>query len=162
MTGQIRGLWTNEDAVARFRGLLAAKEHFSTIAAIMNAEFRCALTRNAVIGKAGRMGLTNGRGKGSSIRTDRDKPKVNRRGGFIAKPSPDESALPLPWQEIAPSEATACTLFDLTNETCRWPLGGPTEPAKLFCGDPTADLSTKRPYCRVHARRAADTAGRRL
>ncbi len=43
------------------------------------------------------------------------------------------------------------TLFDLRSGQCRFPIGGPREPARYFCGKP-ADIP--RPYCRECAQRA--------
>jgi GcrA cell cycle regulator len=44
------------------------------------------------------------------------------------------------------------TLFELTNETCRWPHGSAGR--FFFCGAPEADLLRGRPYCDRHMRRA--------
>jgi len=46
------------------------------------------------------------------------------------------------------------TLFELTNDSCRWPHGQPGTKAFHFCGAPGADLEGGRPYCERHARRA--------
>lgn len=160
MTSRIKGIWTNEAVKARFRELLAAKNPFSVIARTLNAEFGCALTRNAVIGKAHRLGLYNGRSRetASGHPFSPNQPRQSR--AFVFKKRPlSESKLPQPYVPPAVAEDPTeyhCTIFDLTNVTCRWPLGKWNEPAKLFCGDPTADLSFNRPYCRVHARRARD------
>jgi GcrA cell cycle regulator len=45
------------------------------------------------------------------------------------------------------------TVFELTNKTCRWPLGriGGTH---FFCGVHEADLECGMPYCAPHMRRA--------
>ena len=45
-------------------------------------------------------------------------------------------------------------LFELTNDSCRWPHGQPGTKAFHFCGAPGADLEGGRPYCERHARRA--------
>ena len=50
--------------------------------------------------------------------------------------------------------AAGKTLFELTNESCRWPHGRPGTTAFHFCGVPGADLEGGRPYCERHARRA--------
>lgn len=39
------------------------------------------------------------------------------------------------------------TFLELRHRDCRWPMGGPREPAELFCGEP-AELG--RPYCSGH------------
>jgi hypothetical protein len=54
----------------------------------------------------------------------------------------------------APAMASGKTLFELTNDSCRWPHGQPGTQAFHFCGAPGADLEGGRPYCERHARRA--------
>jgi hypothetical protein len=46
-----------------------------------------------------------------------------------------------------PIPATACSIFDLRNESCRFPVGPLHDPATLFCGAPAADLAAGMPYC---------------
>lgn len=50
------------------------------------------------------------------------------------------------------------TLFELRLGSCRYPLGGPTEPARLFCGKPAA---LPRPYCTECCRLAYVPVGQR-
>jgi hypothetical protein len=60
---------------------------------------------------------------------------------------------PKPIEQIAePTPATTCTLLDLTNETCRFPVGKPS-PVQWFCGSPGGDLAAGMPYCGWHAKR---------
>lgn len=42
------------------------------------------------------------------------------------------------------------TLMDLTNTTCRWPIGDPGTPEFRFCGGPSNNIAG-RPYCAHHA-----------
>lgn len=51
-----------------------------------------------------------------------------------------------------PPVNSGVTLLELTNETCRWPLGEPTHPDFRFCGKPEADSVNRRPYCAAHER----------
>lgn len=108
------------------------------------AERLGAPSRNAVLGKVNRLGLSRPRPpkppKG---------PPVARRGGF--RPHPTTAPL-VP--DAAPPAAAGppCSLLDLTNATCRWPLGD--GPPFMFCGDPTADLANGQPYCPAHTRMA--------
>lgn len=46
------------------------------------------------------------------------------------------------------------SLFELTNESCRWPHGRPGAANFFFCGAPGADLENGRPYCAHHMQRA--------
>jgi GcrA cell cycle regulator len=57
----------------------------------------------------------------------------------------------VPW---AAPERLRCSLLDLTNETCRWPIGDPGETGFYFCGTPSADLAAGQPYCPCHMREA--------
>jgi GcrA cell cycle regulator len=45
-------------------------------------------------------------------------------------------------------------LLELTNTTCRWPIGRPGTAGFFFCGVPQADLARGLPYCAHHSRRA--------
>jgi GcrA cell cycle regulator len=46
------------------------------------------------------------------------------------------------------------TLLELTNDTCRWPIGDPSKKSFHFCGEPGADLENGVPYCERHRQRA--------
>lgn len=59
-----------------------------------------------------------------------------------------------------PNPEFACTMLELTNETCRWPYGHPTDDDFQFCGVRQADLIGGHPFCAFHARKAVDR-GRR-
>jgi GcrA cell cycle regulator len=41
------------------------------------------------------------------------------------------------------------TLLELTEDTCRWPIGDPGQPDFFFCGGPAV---TGLPYCAYHSR----------
>ncbi len=43
------------------------------------------------------------------------------------------------------------TLFELRAGQCRFPVGGPVEPARFFCGEPALP---GRPYCQTCCERA--------
>lgn len=45
----------------------------------------------------------------------------------------------------------ACSLLDLTDDTCRWPVGDVGEPGFYFCGQPPL---AGAPYCGPHCRKA--------
>lgn len=53
-----------------------------------------------------------------------------------------------------PVRSRGKNLFELANETCRWPYGRPGSAHFHFCGAPGADLEGGMPYCAAHARRA--------
>ena len=138
------------------------------------------VTRNAVIGKANRMGLSNRstpakkpaalkkelprKGKAPAI-------AVPARKGAAPAPAPavrGKSATPtLPVREaeeiknlgkeiMAPGGGVP--LIDLTERMCKWPIGDPREDDFTFCGR-TAKPGI--PYCPEHGAMAYQTSSRR-
>ena len=63
-----------------------------------------------------------------------------------AKPTPPVDAT------VPPPEMRRCSLLELEDGQCRWPLGTVTEVATLFCGD---DAVPGRCYCAHHLQRAS-------
>ncbi len=133
--------WT-EERVAMLGNLLRGGLSAGQIAEEMGG-----ITRNAVIGKARRLGLgfcaTNPGGRPKSGRKPRAHPFVDRKPpnvapGAIADLQPEIVANPV-------------TLLELTEWTCRWPIGDPTSPDFVFCGAlPVPGHS----YCAGHCRLA--------
>ena len=148
------------------------------------------VTRNAVIGKVHRLGLSNRATSGSKSdsATKADvKPKAAPKPKAAAKPKADpvpemktEPAVPqrpaatpatrkaiipagqpLPPQpsanEISPEalakvneiekKAKKLTLMELTERTCKWPVGDPATEHFWFCGLP---VQAGKPYCEAH------------
>jgi len=153
------------------------------------------VTRNAVIGKVHRLGLSNRSGSGggaaTSESTDSAKPAAKTRGkakpaakatsgaaagtakaadatDSAAKPAPAgrgrtivPAGQPLPPQpsanEIDPEalakvseiekKAKKLTLMELTERTCKWPVGDPATEDFWFCGLP---VQSGKPYCEAH------------
>jgi len=62
--------------------------------------------------------------------------------GIDGTPAPDDLAIPA---------AQRKTILQLTDKTCRWPVGDLRDPGFFFCGGEPLDGF---PYCRHHARRA--------
>ena len=87
------------------------------------------ITRNAVIGKANRLGLSKP-SKSSVTRQLRRKEQAEKV--LSLQPPIDEGA----------------TIFSLTASTCRWPIGDPGDLDFHFCG---ADSEAGQPYCDYHA-----------
>jgi GcrA cell cycle regulator len=50
------------------------------------------------------------------------------------------------------AESVLITLEELTNNSCRWPIGEVGVDGFRFCGAATADLAGLRPYCQTHMR----------
>ena len=147
------------------------------------------VTRNAVIGKVHRLGLSNRNGGGG---TGGDKSKTEAAAAPTARaeapkarpaketstPAPKEpvaaapaptplrrqivpAGQPLPPQpsanEISPEalasvrevekKSRKISLMELTERTCKWPIGDPATEEFWFCGLPS---QTGKPYCEAH------------
>jgi GcrA cell cycle regulator len=109
------------------------------------------VSRNAVIGKANRLGLS--RFKGAAARqleqagTRRNAhPRIVTQHWILralwAKPQ-------FACVDVPNDSANRCTLFELQQWHCRWPLGDPTSENFGFCGNKLVD---GLPYCPAHAR----------
>jgi len=122
------------------------------------------ITRNAVIGKVHRLGLS-GRAKTPASAVPRPrKPRapahmmrVTRpamRGNTALAPvhSYELEAEPEPQlvENIVPM-GQRCTLLELSEDKCRWPIGDPGSQEFFFCGGKAADGV---PYCAYHSRLA--------
>ncbi|NSX54462.1 GcrA family cell cycle regulator [Parasulfitobacter algicola] len=142
------------------------------------------VTRNAVIGKVHRLGLSNRAGSGGGkAAAKKEAPKVEAKAKAPprAKPAdakPKEPASeaktiipmrkaiipagqPLPPQpsanEISPEalakvneiekKSKKISLMELTERTCKWPVGDPATEDFWFCGLP---VQAGKPYCEAH------------
>lgn len=130
------------------------------------------ITRNAVIGKVHRLGLS-GRAKTATAPTRpqqrpgaggrpeaaRDQPRPQRGAtqGNTALAAefddmPEEAPAPAPTPQVSGNVvpmAQRCTIMNLTESTCRWPMGEPGTESFYFCG---AKSTPGIPYCTQHAR----------
>ncbi|MEL7258671.1 MAG: GcrA family cell cycle regulator [Pseudomonadota bacterium] len=142
------------------------------------------VTRNAVIGKVHRLGLSNRSGSAGSDGGAKSKSTAKAKPATRAKATkaepkteaPKEAApaapvsrvkaiipagQPLPPQpsanEIDPEalakvneiekKAKKLTLMELTERTCKWPVGDPATDDFWFCGLP---VQSGKPYCEAH------------
>ena len=149
------------------------------------------VTRNAVIGKVHRLGLSNRAGAaGPAAKPEAKpapKPEAKPAPKAAPKPAPAPKSAepevvmetksatppasprrqiipagqPLPPQpsanEISPEalakvnavekKAKKLTLMELTEKTCKWPVGDPATPNFWFCGLP---VQQGKPYCEAH------------
>ena len=118
------------------------------------------ITRNAVIGKVHRLGLS-GRAKAPSSSVPRQRkprapsmfraPRPMMRGNTaLAMPAYDYDVEPEPQviENVIPL-GQRCALLELNDEKCHWPIGDPGQPDFFFCGGKTG---TGIPYCGYHAR----------
>lgn len=123
------------------------------------------VTRNAVIGKVHRLGLS-GRAKAAPAaapRARKPRPVVasapapvrtmvsgNTALAPVLRPmivaEPEEVSDPV--ANVVPM-TERCTILDLTEFTCRWPVGEPGKSDFFYCGSRT---KTGLPYCAYHSR----------
>ncbi|MCH9806982.1 MAG: GcrA family cell cycle regulator [Alphaproteobacteria bacterium] len=126
------------------------------------------VTRNAVIGKVHRLGLS-GRATTSRSQTRRvrkNNPNTAKRvarSRFATSGNPTVRALyPTEGEPYVPAveeldipEKQRKTLQSLEACSCRWPVGDPQTPEFFFCGGKAVP---GLPYCEHHARRAFQAA----
>lgn len=166
--------WTDE-RVERLKTLWAEGLSASQIAAELGS-----VTRNAVIGKVHRLGLS-GRAKpqvqaarpaAAAAAVPRVKSPAPPRpvapvAPVAARPAPRTISIgnvavkaeEMPETRLVPAapralEAEAIvfekmTILNLTEQTCKWPIGDPGRPDFFFCGRKS---DSGIPYCAYHAR----------
>jgi GcrA cell cycle regulator len=132
------------------------------------------VSRNAVIGRSHRLNLTsrrkvavrpkpkpNGRQTGLVQRINAGKPlRQVITGSVHIKATAPAQPLPItPTSDNDIPHSQRCTVLTLTDNTCRWPVGDPSEPAFFFCGHRSADLCAGKLYCRPHMRVAYGQSG---
>ena len=151
--------WTDE-RIEKLKKLWAEGLSASRIAGELGG-----VTRNAVIGKVHRLGLS-GRAKAPSSSVPR--PRKPRAPTQFARPRPaTRGNTALAHHPLAFLEAEAelepqpelldnvipigqrCSILQLTEATCHWPIGDPGASDFFFCGGKTV---SSLPYCVHHAR----------
>lgn len=121
------------------------------------------ISRNAVIGVVHRMGLTKSYSPTNPGKAKRSKLSGSARNAMVeranqkrqiaaaakaAKQVDDAEAATNAAHIAAGHYPNACTLLELTGDTCRWPIGDPATPNFFFCG---AKPSPGSPYCAFHS-----------
>ncbi len=133
------------------------------------------VTRNAVIGKAHRMGLS---GRPSPIKKPAAAPKKEKeaapkkeavketRSSSKSAPAPSAKLNPVMAKEVEELKKIekevlplngGIPLIDLTERMCKWPIGDPKEDDFTFCG---RGIRPGTPYCPDHAAMAYQTSSR--
>jgi GcrA cell cycle regulator len=120
------------------------------------------ITRNAVIGKVHRLGLS-GRTKTPSSSVPRPrKPRAPSHMMRVSRPTMRGNTALAPLYELAEEPepemieniipiGQRCTLLELSEDKCRWPIGDPGSTEFFFCGGKPID---SLPYCNYHSRLA--------
>jgi GcrA cell cycle regulator len=162
LTGERKDIasWTDE-RVELLKKLWSDGLSASQIAAELGG-----ITRNAVIGKVHRLGLS-GRAKAPSSAVPRQR-KARPASHVLRLSRPAmrgntalaRHALAVYELDIEPERQSLenivpigqrCSLLELSDAKCRWPIGDPGTSDFFFCGGkPVGDL----PYCAYHARMA--------
>ena len=130
------------------------KSHFAAGLTCREIAGDIGVSRNAVIGKLSRLNLTREKSGDAPrpARKDRDAPKGRRRGSVPRLQYRILQAVyaePLPAEPIA--TAHCCSLLELSEQRCRWPISTPGAEDFCFCGNtPVEGL----PYCPGHSRLA--------
>lgn len=139
--------WTNE-RIERLKQDFEAGLSCREIAADIG------VSRNAVIGKLSRLNLTRGRAVDERKLQDRNATPRQRK----AVPRLQFEMLATIYGEadapvaIGPiDDANRCSLLDLSENRCRWPISTPGAEDFCFCGNAAHD---GQPYCAGHSRLA--------
>ena len=174
----------NDDRVELLKKMWAEGQSASQIAKELGG-----VTRNAVIGKVHRLGLSNRNGGAAPAPEAKAKPapkqaaparaETEEKSAPRAEPRPEpepQASAPAPASRIKPiipagqplppqpstneidpkalakvneieKKAKRLTLMELTNRTCKWPVGDPATEDFWFCGLP---VQAGKPYCEAH------------
>jgi GcrA cell cycle regulator len=156
-------MWTDE-RVELLKKLWTEGLSASQIAAELGG-----ITRNAVIGKVHRLGLS-GRAKSPSSTSPRPrKPRAQGHMMRLARPSMrgNTALAPMYENDLEPEPelidniiplGQRCSLLELNDSKCRWPIGDPGTAEFFFCGGAPAE---GLPYCGYHSRVAYQPAAAR-
>ncbi len=109
------------------------------------------VTRNAVIGKVHRLGLSGRAEPSKPARLERpSRPQRARRPAPAKAPLAFRRASPPSLREPVPEgPGLAASMTDLGPHTCKWPIGDPKAEDFSFCG-----RLASGPYCPAHTARS--------
>lgn len=149
-------MWTFEKIEA-LKKCLADGLSASQIAAALGA-----VSRNAVIGKVARLGLSlcnrniGGRPQGETKKEKRLPRRTDRGGAFLSptfvftkKPTTEAKDTDMREKDDPPTVEQRRTLLQLESWNCRWPYGEPGSDDFFFCG---AHRDGESSYCAKHRR----------
>jgi GcrA cell cycle regulator len=156
-TGERKEVSWTDDRVEQLKRLWSEGLSASQIAAELGG-----ITRNAVIGKVHRLGLS-GRAKAPSSAAPRQRKArppshVLRMTRPAVRGNTALARLPVYELDVEPEQRLVenvipigqrCSLLELSDAKCRWPIGDPGSSDFYFCGGkPVGEV----PYCAYHAR----------
>jgi GcrA cell cycle regulator len=152
--------WTN-DRIELLQKLWLEGWSASRIA----AELAHGITRNAVIGKVYRLGLSGRAKAGSgsvvtspshqkgpqrSVQRPANSPRVIGNTALAMHPLVIEAPLPQRARDVVVPISEPVTILELRESMCRWPIGDPAQSDFRFCG--AKKLPGNGPYCACHSR----------
>ena len=114
------------------------------------------ITRNAVIGKAHRLGL---KARPSPVKGG-EATIAEVATASVATPAPAAAPVAAPrpavvaprkMRPVAPAKPLRTSLLDLSEKVCKWPIGHPGDADFHFCGKPS---NAGFPYCNDHCLQA--------
>jgi len=143
--------WTNER-------IELLKQHFEAGLSCREIAADIGVSRNAVIGKLSRLNLTRGRSVDERRLQDRNLNRASAPRGPKAVPRLQFEMLATIYGEADATvvtgpidDANRCTLLELDENRCRWPISTPGAEDFCFCGNTAHD---GQPYCTGHSRLA--------
>ena len=143
--------WT-EEKITKLRELWTKGHTASQIADLLGDT-----TRNAVIGKAHRLNLeARAPSKQTSQNQNKSEPKTNNKKIFapMSRKAKFQSIL----LDKSFEAENPTSLENLTEKTCKWPIGHPDEEGFYFCGrSPEGEF----PYCKLHVLYAFQPKGQK-
>ena len=134
----------NEDRRDRLETLYRAGLSFRRIADDIG------VTRSAVIGKAHRLKLPK-RIEVFSVREVRVRSPSKRPRRRATVAGMTHPIIPVPAGD--PGREYQCSIYELRDNTCRWPLWDVSagHEQRFYCGFPGASFAAGNPYCRHHS-----------
>lgn len=133
----------------------ALKLHFSAGLSCREIANEIGVSRNAVIGKITRLNLSRDKGVMRAGKTNKEDSCAKRPRGahklrqILLKSFASRAELAVEEEPI--HNGHTCSLFELSKETCRWPISTPGQADFCFCGNPPLQ---GLPYCAGHSRLA--------
>jgi len=136
------------------------KQHFEAGLSCREIAADIGVSRNAVIGKISRLNLKRDSSRKIRARKTEDTGAPRPRGAprlrqILLKAYPQQAEPPA---DAPIHNGHTCSLYELSKETCRWPISTPGQDDFCFCGNTPID---GMPYCAGHSRMAYKVSGAR-
>jgi GcrA cell cycle regulator len=147
--------WTDER-------IALLRSHFEAGLSCRQIAADIGVSRNAVIGKLSRLNLTRGRmvaerqgsrSKAAKGRRQKSPPRLQYQILRSVFAAPEQAM-----EQEAINEEHRCTLLELSEQRCRWPISTPGNEDFCFCGSTPVN---GMPYCAGHTRLAYQRVARR-